>query len=116
MNDRWPRGHCINRLNSSNAKEECEWKPCGKTCASARDVLALVIRQGMALALLGVALGLAGAFALTRLLESLLFDVTTTDPLTFIGVSALLPVVALAACWIPARRAAKVDPLAALRC
>ena len=55
------------------------------------------------------------AFARQYLLESLLFGVTTTDPLTFIGVSALLPVVALAACWIPARRAAKVDPLVTLR-
>ncbi|MGH9838196.1 MAG: ADOP family duplicated permease, partial [Blastocatellia bacterium] len=83
--------------------------------AQARDVLSLVIRQGMTLVALGVALGVAGALALTRLLKSLLFGVTATDPLTFMVVALLLVVVALLACWIPARRATKVDPLIALR-
>jgi putative ABC transport system permease protein len=84
--------------------------------AQARDVMTLVIRQGMVLALIGVTLGLAASFALTRLMESLLFDVSTTDDVTFGGVAALLVAVAILACWIPARRASKVDPMAALRC
>jgi putative ABC transport system permease protein len=83
--------------------------------AQRRDVLRLVISNGMTLTLIGIAVGLAGAFALTRLMVSLLFDVTPTDVTTFTAVPALLLVVALLACSIPARRAMKVDPLVALR-
>ncbi|HSE37573.1 MAG TPA: ABC transporter permease [Blastocatellia bacterium] len=84
--------------------------------AQGGEVMTLVIRQGMVLALIGVAMGLAGSFALTRLIESLLFEVSTTDLGTFAGVAALLIVVAVLACWIPARRASRVDPMTALRC
>ena len=83
--------------------------------AQAGDVLKLVMRQGLALALGGIAAGLAGAFALTRLMKILLFEVSATDPVTFVVVPPLLAAVAMLACWIPARRATKVDPLRALR-
>jgi putative ABC transport system permease protein len=83
--------------------------------AQGRDVLKLVVGQGMTLAMMGVALGLGAALALTRLLESLLFSVSATDPLTFMVIAVLLTMVALLACYIPARQATRVDPLAALR-
>ena len=83
--------------------------------AQTSDVLKLVTVQGMKLALIGVALGLLGSFALTRLMKSMLFGVGTTDPLTFTFVPLLLGVVGFVACYIPARRATRVDPLIALR-
>ncbi len=83
--------------------------------AQPTDVLGLVMKQGAGLALLGVGAGLIAAFALTRLMTTLLFGVTPTDPLTFGAVSLLLAAVALAACYIPARRATKVDPIQTLR-
>jgi ABC-type antimicrobial peptide transport system permease subunit len=83
--------------------------------AQVRDVLTLILVQGLKLAMLGVGLGLLAAFALTRWMESLLFGVRPTDPLTFSIIAAALLSVALFACWIPARRATKVDPLTALR-
>jgi putative ABC transport system permease protein len=84
--------------------------------AQTRDVLKLVIAQGMALALAGVGIGLASALALTRFIRGLLFGVSPTDSMTFVGVAALLALVALVACYVPARRASKVDPMVALRC
>lgn len=83
--------------------------------AQARDVLTLILAQGLKLTLLGIALGLGAALALTRWMESLLFGVRPTDAVTFFAIAVSLLSVALAACWIPARRATKVDPMVALR-
>ncbi len=83
--------------------------------AQQADVLRLILKQGMLLTVCGLALGLVAAYVLSRLMESLLFGVSPTDPLTFALVAVALAVVTLAACLIPARRAMKVDPMIALR-
>ena len=79
------------------------------------DVLRLIVGHGAKLTLIGIAIGAAGALALTRLMKSMLYGVSATDPVTFMGVAILLTAVALAACYVPARRAMKVDPMVALR-
>jgi ABC-type antimicrobial peptide transport system permease subunit len=79
------------------------------------EVVALILRQGMALAGIGIALGVPAALGLTRLLTSLLYEIKPGDPLTYIGVSMILLLVALLASWLPARRASRVDPMEALR-
>jgi ABC-type lipoprotein release transport system permease subunit len=79
------------------------------------DVLRTVLASGMSMAVAGVVMGVAGAFALSRVLTNLLYGVGTTDPLTFAAVPVFLLVVSFVACYVPARRAARVDPLVALR-
>jgi ABC-type antimicrobial peptide transport system permease subunit len=83
--------------------------------AQRRDILRMVLGHGANMALIGVALGLLGALGLTRLMSGLLFGISATDPITFLVVACLLTLVALAACYIPARRATRVDPIVALR-
>jgi putative ABC transport system permease protein len=84
--------------------------------AQSRDVLWMVVKQGSVLIGLGLAIGLLGAYAATRVIASLLFGVTAKDPVTFAAVALLLGGVALLACYVPAWRATKVDPMEALRC
>jgi putative ABC transport system permease protein len=83
--------------------------------ARGADVLALVVKQGMRLTGLGIGIGLVGAFGLTRLMKTLLFGIGAADPLTYVAIAGLLATIALLACWLPARRATKVDPMIALR-
>jgi putative ABC transport system permease protein len=83
--------------------------------AQQKDVLALVVRQGMLMTGIGVAIGLGGAYLATKLMVSLLFGIGAHDPLTFAGIPLLLGGVALIACFVPARRATRVDPMIALR-
>jgi putative ABC transport system permease protein len=83
--------------------------------AESGDVLRMILGQGLRTIFIGVAIGIAGSLLLTRTVASLLFGVTATDPLTYAAVTCLLIAVALLACWIPARRATRVDPLVALR-
>ena len=97
------RGHCLDHVGAAFLG------------ASGRGLLGLVIRQGMSVALAGLAIGFAGSLLLTRLLSSLLFGVSPRDPLTLAAVAVILGGVALLACYVPARRAARVDPVVALR-
>jgi ABC-type antimicrobial peptide transport system permease subunit len=83
--------------------------------ASREDVLRMVLGQGMRMTLVGVAIGITAAFGSTRLITKMIYGVGATDPLTFAGVAVLLSAVALCACYIPARRAMRVDPMVALR-
>jgi putative ABC transport system permease protein len=83
--------------------------------ARPKDILRLILAQGGKMALLGVAIGVAGSLAMMRLLSSLLYGVSATDPITFVGAAVLLTLVALAACYIPGRRAMRVNPAIALR-
>ncbi len=83
--------------------------------AESGEVVRLVLKQGVGLVLAGIAVGLVGALAFTRVMRSMLFGISPSDPLTLAGISCVLGIVALLASWLPARRAAKVDPMVALR-
>jgi len=98
------------------AQRTREFGICLALGAQARDVLLLVMKQGIKLACIGALIGLGGALALTRLMKTLLYGVSPNDPLTFVVIALLSMFVSLLACWIPARRATKVDPMTALRC
>jgi putative ABC transport system permease protein len=79
------------------------------------EIVRMILGQGMGLALMGVALGILGSFALTHMVKSFLFGVTPNDPVTFLGVAGVLTAAAFAACYVPARRASRIDPNIALR-
>jgi putative ABC transport system permease protein len=83
--------------------------------AGRRDVVRMILKEGMVLAVSGIAIGTAGALALTRVLRGMLYEIAPTDPATFVGVTVFLTIAALAACYLPARRATCVDPMRALR-
>jgi putative ABC transport system permease protein len=83
--------------------------------AQQNDVLTMVLRQGMSMAVVGLLIGIAGALAVTRIMRSLLYSTSTTDLISFLATSCVLLVVAMIACYIPARRATRVDPIVALR-
>jgi ABC-type antimicrobial peptide transport system permease subunit len=83
--------------------------------AQRKYLMLMVLRQGMTLATAGLAIGIAGAFALSRVMSSLLFEIGPRDPITFAGVAVVLTCVALAACYLPAHRATRIDPINALR-
>ncbi|HLK18984.1 MAG TPA: FtsX-like permease family protein, partial [Bryobacteraceae bacterium] len=83
--------------------------------AQAFEIMGMVLGQGLRLSLIGIAVGITGAFALSRILSRFLYGVAASDPITYIGVAVLLLVVALVASYIPARRAIRIDPVAALR-
>jgi putative ABC transport system permease protein len=83
--------------------------------ATPKEILMLVVRQGMTVAVVGVVAGLAGALLVTRFITSLLFGVSATDPMTFLGIAVLLCLTALLASYVPARRAARIDPMVSLR-
>ena len=83
--------------------------------AAGQNIVRLIVAQGMTMAIVGVGIGLAAAFVVTRVIDNLLFGVTATDPITFGGIAALLLAVSVLACYLPARRAMKVDPMVALR-
>ena len=83
--------------------------------ASSRDILSMILRQGLGTTLVGIAVGLAAAWGVTRFLSAILYGITATDVLTFVGVSCLLGLVATLACLVPARRATRIDPMVALR-
>jgi len=87
----------------------------GAIGASREQIVAMILKQGLFKAGLGLVIGLVGALLLSRFMEKLLYDVRPTDPVVFVGVGAVLLAVALLASWLPARRAAKVDPMVALR-
>ena len=80
------------------------------------NILRMVISEGMVLAAIGIVVGVGGALALGRFMQSMLFEIKPTDPATFVGVALALTLVALAACFIPARRATRVDPVSTMRC
>jgi putative ABC transport system permease protein len=83
--------------------------------ASGSSVVAMVVRHGLVLTGIGIVIGMAGSWAATRALKNLLYGVTATDPATFTEVAALLTLIAFVACWLPARRASKIDPIKVLR-
>ena len=97
-------------VGNERRRSESAWR----SAHAALDVLRLMLWEGMRLALTGIAMGTAAGLALTRLMSKMLYGVTATDPLTFFGVAIVLLLVALAACYLPARRAASVDPMQAL--